>query len=61
MTTTLALADFSSKSQKQRLNVIPYQIAAYRPLEDEFQSAAVFPLHIFIVLLNGTVASFYGL
>ncbi len=41
-----SLADFSSESQKQRLNVVPFQIAADRSLENELQCFAMFLFHV---------------
>jgi hypothetical protein len=53
-TTALALADFGAQFYKQRLNIAPLDVSAYRAGEDQFKSSLVLALRAAIVPRSGT-------
>lgn len=53
-TTALSLADFGTQFYKQRFNIAPLDVCAYRAGKDQFKSSLVLALHAAIVPRSGT-------
>jgi hypothetical protein len=52
--TSSSLLDFSTKFNKERLNITPLDIGARRPGKNQVNNSLVFPLHANMVPVLGT-------